>query len=181
MSLHEWVLEQLAMYAAYHRDGRNRLTHHLGVPLIVFALLLGFNQAPLGTLGAAQITVAQVLLGALMALYLLTIPLIGMMACAFYAAVYAVVLRVPVDVVWPVAIGGFVVGWIIQFVGHAYEGRRPAFLVNLTQVFMAPAFLLAEMLFAVGGGRRLAGELDVCSVKYAARTCHGNGANFAFT
>ena len=168
MSLREWVLEQLAMYAAYHRDGRNRLTHHLGVPLIVFALLLGFNQAPLGTVGDAQITVAQILLGGLMALYLLTIPLVGVMACAFYAVVYAIVLRVPVDAAWPVAIGGFVVGWIIQFVGHAYEGRRPAFLVNLTQVFMAPAFLLAEMLFAAGGGQQLAGELDVRSAKYAA-------------
>ena len=57
MSLRSWVLEQLAMYAAYHRDRRNRATHHLGVPLIVFALLLALNQVELGQIGTAQVTV----------------------------------------------------------------------------------------------------------------------------
>ncbi len=167
MSLREWVFEQLAMYAAHHRDGRNRATHHVGVPLIVFALLVGFDQLKIISIGPADVTVAQVLLSALMALYLLTIPLIGVMACLFYAALYAVVLRVPADMIWPVAVGGFVLGWIIQFVGHAFEGRRPALFVNLTQVFMAPAFLLAEMLFAAGVGRKLAGELGLRTGKYA--------------
>src|SRR5437868_15499959 len=30
---------QLAMYASYHRDARNRATHFVGIPAIVFALL----------------------------------------------------------------------------------------------------------------------------------------------
>ena len=28
---------------------------------------------------------------------------------------------------WLVALGLFVVGWIFQFVGHAFEGKRPEF------------------------------------------------------
>ena len=28
---------------------------------------------------------------------------------------------------WPIALGLFVVGWILQFVGHAFEGKRPEF------------------------------------------------------
>ena len=46
-------------------------------------------------------------------------------------------------------------------------GRRPAFLVNLTQVFMAPAFLIAEMLFAVGLAAPLAADLTRRAEKYA--------------
>jgi uncharacterized membrane protein YGL010W len=36
---------------------------------------------------------------------------------------------------WPVALGFFVGGWILQFVGHAFEGKAPAF-------FSDPRFLL---------------------------------------
>ncbi len=28
---------------------------------------------------------------------------------------------------WPYALGLFVFGWVLQFVGHAFEGKRPEF------------------------------------------------------
>ena len=31
---------QLSTYASYHRDHRNRLTHFVGIPAIVFSLIL---------------------------------------------------------------------------------------------------------------------------------------------
>jgi uncharacterized membrane protein YGL010W len=44
----------------------------------------------------------------------------------------------------------FVGGWILQLVGHVYEGRRPALTDNLFQIFVAPIFLCAEIFFALG-------------------------------
>jgi uncharacterized membrane protein YGL010W len=44
----------------------------------------------------------------------------------------------------------FVGGWILQLVGHAFEGRRPALADNLFQIFVAPIFLAAEVFFALG-------------------------------
>ena len=32
--------QQLAMYSSYHRDPRNRATHFIGIPAIVFSLLV---------------------------------------------------------------------------------------------------------------------------------------------
>jgi uncharacterized membrane protein YGL010W len=32
---------------------------------------------------------------------------------------------------WPYAAGLFVAGWIVQFIGHAYEGKRPEFFKDL--------------------------------------------------
>ena len=49
----------------------------------------------------------------------------------------------------------FVGGWILQFVGHVYEGRRPALTDNLFQIFVAPIFLVAEAFFALGYKPRL--------------------------
>jgi uncharacterized membrane protein YGL010W len=44
----------------------------------------------------------------------------------------------------------FVGGWIVQLLGHAFEGRKPALADNLFQIFIAPIFLCAELFFALG-------------------------------
>ena len=41
-------------------------------------------------------------------------------------------------------------GWIFQLAGHAIEGRRPALADNFLQIFNAPLFLTAEVLFLLG-------------------------------
>ena len=72
----------------------------------------------------------------------------------------------PQAVIWIVAGVGFVAGWVIQLIVHGFEGRRPALMVNLLQIFMAPAYLIAEMLFAVGLERGLADYLKKRALKY---------------
>ena len=37
---------------------------------------------------------------------------------------------------WRVALGLFVVGWILQFVGHAFEGKPPEFLKDYRYLFV---------------------------------------------
>jgi uncharacterized membrane protein YGL010W len=57
---------------------------------------------------------------------------------------------------WPFAqslavfAGAFLGGWVVQLVGHGFEGRRPALADNLLQIFNAPLFLTAEVLFLLG-------------------------------
>ena len=47
-------------------------------------------------------------------------------------------------------IGLFVVGWVIQFIGHYYEGRKPAFVDDVIGLAIGPLFVLAEMGFSLG-------------------------------
>src|SRR5438128_1330575 len=44
---------------------------------------------------------------------------------------------------WRWALALFVVGWILQFVGHAIEGNRPAFFQNPVYFLVAPRKQLA--------------------------------------
>jgi uncharacterized membrane protein YGL010W len=55
-------------------------------------------------------------------------------------------------------IGFFVVGWIVQFAGHWYEGKKPAFVDDLIGLLVGPMFIVAEAMFALGWNRPL---LDV--------------------
>ena len=41
---HELFRRQLASYAAVHRDARNKATHFIGIPVIVFSLLVAATQ-----------------------------------------------------------------------------------------------------------------------------------------
>src|ERR1041384_4972405 len=38
---------ELATYASYHRDARNRATHFVGIPAIVFSILVPLALAPI--------------------------------------------------------------------------------------------------------------------------------------
>jgi uncharacterized membrane protein YGL010W len=141
--------QQMAVYAAYHRNRWNRLTHFIGVPAIVFAILIPLNWVPLGD----GVTLAHVLVGAVLTYYfLLDVPLAAataLVTCAlFYAAKVAAGTGFGSGWVWSAAF--FVGGWIFQLVGHVFEGRKPALVDNLFQIFIAPIFLVAELSFALG-------------------------------
>ncbi|HEY7241151.1 MAG TPA: Mpo1-like protein [Burkholderiales bacterium] len=149
--------EEMAIYAAYHQDARNKATHFVGVPLIMLALLIPLSFHRFELIGFS-VTPAMLLAAALLAYYfVLDLALaLGMLA----------VLGALIWLAELIAAGGaarawawfgvlFVGGWILQLVGHAFEGRRPALVDNLFQIFVAPIFLCAELFFALGYRPRL--------------------------
>lgn len=50
-----------------------------------------------------------------------------------------------VDGLWIVAAASFVVGWVLQFVGHAYEGKPPEFLKDPRFLLVGFRWWLAKM------------------------------------
>src|SRR5687768_2654165 len=69
------LADQMAFYAAYHQDARNKATHFVGVPLIMLALLIPLSWPGLDLAGL-RITAAMLLAVAVLAYYfLLDVPL----------------------------------------------------------------------------------------------------------
>ena len=54
---------------------------------------------------------------------------------------------------WRVPAALFVVGWILQFVGHAIEGNQPAFFRNPVYLIVGPLWLLRGAFGLLGGGK----------------------------
>jgi uncharacterized membrane protein YGL010W len=54
---------------------------------------------------------------------------------------------------WRLALALFVVGWILQFVGHAIEGNSPAFFRNPVYLIIGPLWLVRRGLQLIGLGR----------------------------
>ncbi|MDQ2977016.1 MAG: DUF962 domain-containing protein [Acidobacteriota bacterium] len=51
---------------------------------------------------------------------------------------------------WRWALGLFIIGWILQFVGHAVEGNRPAFFKNPLYLIVGPWWLIRRAVAALG-------------------------------
>ncbi len=51
---------------------------------------------------------------------------------------------------WGWALGLFVTGWILQFIGHAIEGNRPAFLQNPIHFLIGPWWFIQRAATAIG-------------------------------
>jgi uncharacterized membrane protein YGL010W len=159
---------QLGAYASVHRDWRNKATHFVGIPVIVFSLLLILSLWHF-ELGGGQWTlsfaVAIVAVVGWLALDVgIGLVMAVLMAIAWYAAEALAGALGSAQAVWIAFLALFVGGWILQFLGHHYEGRRPALLDNIFQAFIGPMFLVAETMVVLGHRRDLAaamGEGDV--------------------
>src|SRR3989440_6061728 len=129
--------QQMAIYAAYHRNRWNRLTHFVGVPAIIFAILIPMSWVSLGD----GVSLAHVFLGAVLAYYfLLDVPLALVTAVAvgalFLAAKLAAGTGIAAGWVWSGAF--FPGGWGFPLVGHLFEGRRAPPSGNLFPIFIRP-------------------------------------------
>ncbi len=51
---------------------------------------------------------------------------------------------------WQVAVIVFVAAWILQFIGHAVEGKRPSFFKDVQFLMIGPAWLLSFIYRSIG-------------------------------
>ncbi len=58
-----------------------------------------------------------------------------------------------------ISIGIFVLGWLLQFIGHYYEGKKPAFVDDIVGLVIGPLFVLVELLFMLGFYKTLEHEV----------------------
>jgi uncharacterized membrane protein YGL010W len=146
------LTEQIVNYAAYHRDRRNLATHFVGVPMIVVAVTTLLAQPTFQLAGLTMAALWPVALAA--ALYYLVLDLrfgLAMAALLALAAWAGTSIAALSTAAWlGGGVGLFVVGWIFQFVGHAFEGRKPAFVDDLMGLLIGPLFLVTEAAFAMG-------------------------------
>ncbi|HEY6862587.1 MAG TPA: Mpo1-like protein [Burkholderiales bacterium] len=162
------LARQMSVYAAYHRNRWNRATHFIGVPAIVFAIFIPLHWVALG--GGA--TLAHALAAAVLLYYVILDVAIGLATAAVVLALLeaaSVAGSSGTAAGWSWFAAFFVGGWIFQLVGHVFEGRRPALVDNVLQVFVAPVFLVAEVFFMLGLKRALRERMEGPAGARAAR------------
>jgi len=155
--------ELMVQYAAYHRDRRNIATHFIGIPLIVFAIGVLLARPAFEVSGVALTPVW--IIWALATLWYLSRGdlVLGLAVSAVNGALIFLAQQVSGSSIaswlaW--GVGTFVVGWVLQFIGHYYEGKKPAFVDDVIGLLVGPMFVTAEALFALGWDKPLLAEIE---------------------
>ena len=148
--IHQWF----GSYAADHQNPTNRAIHWVCVPTIMWAVIAALWTIPSASAWTRPGLWAVI---AMFAAYLfyhrLSHNLGYAMALAFIASgliAWALYGTLGPRGLLILAVVLFVLAWIGQFVGHAIEGRRPAFLTNVVQLLIGPAWLMGKLMQRLG-------------------------------
>jgi len=136
--------QHLSAYGAYHRDRRNMATHFVGIPMILLAVV---------TLLSRPMALAAVIAAVLALYYLMLDRRLGLVMTALLAVsvfIGSQLAALPTHTWLAMGIGGFAIGWVLQFIGHVFEGRKPAFVDDIMSLAIGPLFVVVEALFALG-------------------------------
>jgi uncharacterized membrane protein YGL010W len=162
--MNAYFRRQLAIYSECHCNTANCVMHWLGIPAIFFAVLV-ILAIPLVPIGGSGIALGTVLLvpaillwmaldaGIGSVLLVMIVPLAG--AAEWIARTSSTTLTLLI------AAAAFAAGWLFLIVGHVvFEGRKPAFVDDISLTFIGPMFIIAKAIVALGLRADLAPVLD---------------------
>lgn len=141
----------LSEYVESHQNATNKLIHWICVPVIFWTIVALLWCVKLGVeipSTTYHLNLALVALVAVIFYYIKLSPrlTIGMLLFAFACITitdrleeYLTLLHFPL---WGLALILFVFAWILQFVGHHIEGKKPSFLKDLQFLLIGPAWLM---------------------------------------
>jgi uncharacterized membrane protein YGL010W len=132
---------QFAEYAQFHRTAGNKACHYVGIPLILLSLLSLLSSLGLAHWGSFTLTAAEVVVLSASVYYATLDVRLAVVMLAATLFLDGAGRFVP----WPVALGLFALGWVLQFVGHyRYEKQSPAFYRNLVHLLVGPLWIVAR-------------------------------------
>lgn len=137
-------IEQLLdRYSESHRNKTNILIHAIAVPSIYF-VTLGLLYAIPVPQWLAQFDVSWAHVISIPVLYYyfrLSGPIGAAMTLLTLACFGGIALLENAGIsVWQFCLALFIVMWILQFVGHKIEGKKPSFLEDLRFLLVGPAW-----------------------------------------
>ena len=123
----------LAHYGESHQNPCNELIHFIAIPLIMLSLV--------GMLFALHPYAAYAFVAASM-LYYARLSIVFLLAMVLWSLVTFALVFAMGPWVWQMSIAVFVGAWVMQFIGHKIEGKKPSFLDDLKFLLIGPIWLI---------------------------------------
>ncbi|ROH99358.1 Mpo1 family 2-hydroxy fatty acid dioxygenase [Chryseobacterium daecheongense] len=145
-----------AEYSESHRNTINKLIHWICVPLIFWTMLGFISLVPSKSICLIYIGcisfVSLVVIALITLFYMRLSFLIGfiMILIMILMESFAYGLNTRFEQPWLIYLIIFVVTWVLQFIGHRIEGKKPSFLKDLQFLLIGPIWLLGYVLKKLG-------------------------------
>jgi uncharacterized membrane protein YGL010W len=146
----------LEEYGESHQNPVNKAVHWIAVPVIVWTVVALLWSIPFpAAIGLGAIPLNWAVLTLILAqIYWFRLSLfLGLGLLLYNGLMIYLTLEIAALSPWPLwqlAVVVFVIAWILQFVGHAIEGKRPSFFKDVQFLLIGPAWLLAFVYRGIG-------------------------------
>ncbi len=135
------VDQLLAHYGESHQNPRNEVIHFIAIPLIMLSLV--------GMMFALHPYVAYAFVAASM-VYYARLSAVFFVTMALWSVLFLGVVFAMGPWVLPICAGIFVGAWILQFIGHKIEGKKPSFFEDIQYLWVGPLFVLSKLFVRLG-------------------------------
>jgi len=153
-TIHDWFNE----YGESHQNKTNKIIHWICIPLIFWSIIALLSLIPqekilLGNnYNFIHWGTVVVFFGLFFYLSLSFKIFLGMFIFSLYVIldVYVMYMLFGEKILMNLSILIFVISWVLQFVGHKIEGKKPSFIKDLQFLLIGPAWLLGDIYRKIG-------------------------------
>lgn len=131
----------LESYEKNHQNPINEAIHIIAIPLIMFSIL--------GMTAAFDIFLEYILVG-IVIIYYLKLSKIAALLMLVWLLIYLGLVILLKPYIIEISILLFAFGWILQFLGHFIEGKRPSFFEDLRYFLIGPLFVVQKVISKFG-------------------------------
>lgn len=149
------LMEMLTGYAAAHQHPFNIVVHMIGIPTIMFGVLVPLTWVDT-TLGGVTLSLAHVVMAGFFLFYLTLDKLFAVVFLVIALLLTELARQVgqlPVATSGTIAAVAFAGGFAAQFVGHAVERAMPVLVRHPIQAGLSAPFFVVVELFRFAGLR----------------------------
>ena len=126
----------LESYEKNHQNPINEAIHIIAIPLIMFSIL--------GMTAAFDIFLEYILVG-IVIFYYLKLSKIAALLMLVWLLIYLGLVVLLKPYIIEISILLFAFGWILQFLGHFIEGKRPSFFEDVRYFLIGPLFVVQKL------------------------------------
>ena len=138
-----WYLEK---YGESHQNPTNIIIHKIFVPLIMFSVIGLLWVIPTG-FDSWFLNLGMLLVIGALGFYLtMGLKIFISMLLFIIPMAYGNYLLSNTTVHLQVSLIIFIVGWVMQFIGHKIEGKKPSFLDDLLFLLVGPVWVIYPLL-----------------------------------
>ena len=131
----------LESYEKNHQNPINEAIHIIAIPLIMFSIL--------GMTAAFDIFLEYILVG-IVFFYYLKLSKTAALLMLVWLLIYLGLVVLLKPYIIEISILLFAFGWILQFLGHFIEGKRPSFFEDLRYFLIGPLFVVQKVISKFG-------------------------------
>ena len=151
------IEELFSEYWESHQNGTNKTIHWICVPLIFWTILGFISYIPTPHFyipSFGYISIASIIALMIVSVFYFRLSVVVGLIMIFLMLIMEYFISLCNlqfgTKSWIVYLVVFIITWILQFVGHKIEGKKPSFLKDLQFLLVGPIWLLGFILRKVG-------------------------------